>query len=508
MRKFSKLAFLAAFGLALAFTSSCSMLDKPDKEDPPIPNKIPYSFDFEVDGTGTVYFDNQAKAVTVVAESDKTPGKITVYYEGKEEGQYPKVDVPPVDFGEYIVTFDVEAASGWDSAPGLYAGQLVIADGTPDVPSGISLAIQSPTSIKVSWSSVARATSYKVFYITEGMSEIKFIEEVSSGTSFIHTGLTEGNTYYYFIIAVNSYGESAYSEFKVIKIDAPVTPQNLQAQATGSDKITVRWGAVSGATSYKVYYGTDPAGTDKAELGTPTSNSISATGLTGNTTYYFYVIAVNSVGESDLSEAVSAKTLQAPDWYANLRVLTSAVLSTSCTIVLTWNSHPASSVSYGVNQSIGSPDNFTYVKYTGSVRQALLDCSPNTTYYYYLEYSYPHPSGYATIKGMSEIFTVSTGSYTPPSVTPTPSPALPSTPPTGASSGQKMCTTCSGSGKCHGGSIATGLCSGGYKQCSACNGKGTYNNKTCNVCNGAKKVKCGLCNGTGKCNRCNGTGKI
>jgi len=67
-----KLVQVAALGLALALNFSCSLFDK-DKEDPSIAN-------FSISGTGTVYFDNKAKAVVVAAQPGKTGGAITVYY--------------------------------------------------------------------------------------------------------------------------------------------------------------------------------------------------------------------------------------------------------------------------------------------------------------------------------------------------------------------------------------------------------------------------------------------
>jgi len=174
-----------------------------------------------------------------------------------------------------------------------------------------------------------------------------------------------------------------------------------------------------------------------------------------------------------------------------------------------FNYRSASALSSGLN----------YIEFTKPL--------PNTTYYFWAtldhyadNYDFDN-NGYERCGGLfepepdcvspygySEVVSFRTGDPPPPPSA-TPSPVLPSSPPTGASAGQKMCPSCSGNGKCHRAlDIAFGICEGGYIKCNTCNGTGVYRDKTCTSCKGAKKTKCGLCNGTGKCNRCNGTGKI
>jgi len=513
-----KLCYIMA--LALVFILSCSVLDKDDPAPPPPPpepNLVLFASNFNVDGTGTFYYDGTAKAVSVTAKSDMIAGRVTVFYEGEE---YPKVDVPPVYYGEYKVTFDVEASPGVDSAMGLYAGTLIIANGTPAAPSISSLKLKSSTSIEVNWGSVARAEKYKVFYITEDMEELEFLGEVTSGNSFLHENLTEGNTYFYFVTAVNSDGESEYSDFKAIKIDVPVAPANLEASATSDSQVSLRWGSVSGATGYEVYYATDLDGEKTLIPTTGTSTSATITGLTADKTYYFYIIAVNPVGKSDFSEPVSAKTMVKANWYAGIRASSSTLSSDRVLVTLTWNSYStpssATSAGYSVYRSTGSPDNFTLIDYTSSVPMSSsfnTYYTPNTVYYIYVEYSYANYAG-AIIKGRSEIFVLTTGSYTPPAIAPTPAPSTPSTPPASASTGAKTCTTCNGDGKCHYGSVMNGqTCSSGKVQCNVCSGKGYTvevgnSHKNCTTCSGTGKIKCPSCNGSGKCSRCGGSGKL
>lgn len=80
----------------------------------------------------------------------------------------------------------------------------------PNTPTGLAASGASTSSVSVSWSSVADAESYKLYYST---SEGGFYSEVYSGTttSYTHTGLNAGTTYYYKVTAINAAGESAKS---------------------------------------------------------------------------------------------------------------------------------------------------------------------------------------------------------------------------------------------------------------------------------------------------------
>ncbi|MFE6458778.1 chitinase [Streptomyces cinereoruber] len=81
----------------------------------------------------------------------------------------------------------------------------------------------------------------------------------------------------------------------------PTTPAGLAAGGTTSSSVDLSWGAVSGATSYKVYR-------DGASPQTVSGTSATITGLAADTAYQFQVSAVNSAGESAKSAAVTART--------------------------------------------------------------------------------------------------------------------------------------------------------------------------------------------------------
>jgi uncharacterized protein YjdB len=77
----------------------------------------PVLSDFIITGLTQIHTGSPC-SVTVIPKAGKSPGLITVYYNGSATA--------PSAAGSYAITFDVAAAQGWNSASGLDAGTLVI----------------------------------------------------------------------------------------------------------------------------------------------------------------------------------------------------------------------------------------------------------------------------------------------------------------------------------------------------------------------------------------------
>ena len=76
----------------------------------------PVADDFDIDNLNQTA--DYITAVTITPKSGKSEGSVTVYYDGSE--------ILPTAEGEYTVTFDVAAATGWNAAVGLDGGTLTI----------------------------------------------------------------------------------------------------------------------------------------------------------------------------------------------------------------------------------------------------------------------------------------------------------------------------------------------------------------------------------------------
>ena len=165
----------------------------------------------------------------------------------------------------------------------------------------------------------AAVTGYKLYRGTvpggQGGTPIVTLGNV---LTYTNNGLTNGQTYYYKVSAVNSDGEGARSnEASATPVTVPTAPQDLIANA-GNGNVVLTWSIPANnggaaVTGYKVYRGTAPGG----EGGTPIATlgnvlTYNNTGLTNGQTYYYKVSAVNSQGEGARSNEASATPVTVP----------------------------------------------------------------------------------------------------------------------------------------------------------------------------------------------------
>jgi len=161
---------------------------------------------------------------------------------------------------------------------------------------------QYETSISLSWSPVTGASGYDVYYGTSA-SSVTTLAGYSSGTTYTHSGLKGGTTYYYRVVAYSSAaGDSDYSSTvsATTKLSAPTI---TSVSKSYSSTIRIEWTSVTGATSYKVYYYTSDSIGNKTLAGSTVGTSYSHSTSLTVPYFFYYVVAVNSTGESDFSES-------------------------------------------------------------------------------------------------------------------------------------------------------------------------------------------------------------
>jgi titin len=125
--------------------------------------------------------------------------------------------------------------------------------------------------------------------------------EVTTTTATV-TGLTNGTSYTFTVLATNAIGASAFSEFSnaVTPSTRPEAPTDVVA-VRGDGQATITWTAPSDGgnpiTGYRVV--SNPGGIEV----TSTTATATVTGLTNGTNYAFTVFASNVVGESVASHS-------------------------------------------------------------------------------------------------------------------------------------------------------------------------------------------------------------
>jgi|GEM_PF-1136613 fibronectin type 3 domain-containing protein/putative cell wall-binding protein len=249
----------------------------------------------------------------------------------------------------------------------------------PTAPANLTSKSQSISQIALSWLTVNGATSYAVYRASSYYGSYYQIAKVSS-TSYINSGLSPNTTYYYKIKAMNGTGSSAFSPVAstTTALSIPSAPANLTATPKSSSQITLSWSAVSGAASYSIYRSSSASGSYSL-LTTITATSYTNSSLTANTTYYYKVLATNSVGSSSYSAIASATTLASsvPTAPANL---TAAALSSS-QISLSWSA-VSGDPTYSVYRSHSASGTYTRITTLSSTSYTNTGLDAGTTYYY------------------------------------------------------------------------------------------------------------------------------
>ena len=221
---------------------------------------------------------------------------------------------------------------------------------------------------QLTWNAVSGATSYKVYRATSQNGTYSLLGKVTA-TSYTNTGAKAGVTYYYKVKAVNSAGESAYSN--VVSGRATVTTLTMGHSAS-SGKPQLTWKAVSGAASYRVYRATTKNGAYSV-INTTKALTYTNTGAALGTTYYYKVEALNAAGKSmGFSAVVEGKV--AP-------VLAVGYSSVSGKPQLTWKAVPGAT-EYQVYRSTQQNSGYSKINTTTSTSYVNTGAKAGTTYYY------------------------------------------------------------------------------------------------------------------------------
>jgi fibronectin type 3 domain-containing protein len=188
----------------------------------------------------------------------------------------------------------------------------------PAAPTALS-AVSGNAQVTIEWNDVdiVGATSYNLYWsITAGVTKATGTKVAGVTVPFVHTGLSNGTTYYYVVTSVGTGGESVESAqaSATPQVPLPTAPQAVSAIATPetTKSVTISWSPPTDptfVTSYTVYRSTTPGIVLPNSLLTQKLNAVSPyidIVPAGQTTYYYVVTASTAGGEGPASAEVSA----------------------------------------------------------------------------------------------------------------------------------------------------------------------------------------------------------
>ncbi|MFN8167405.1 MAG: hypothetical protein U0S36_01330 [Candidatus Nanopelagicales bacterium] len=186
------------------------------------------------------------------------------------------VDTTVTDGELYAYTVIAQNVAGWSGISAEVIGAPTAT--APSVPTSL---VVSPGdgSATLAWAASSSATGYRIY---RGGVQVG----TSTTTGFIDTGLANGTSYSWTVVAVNGTVSSAPSSpvTGTPVATPPAAPTALSA-TPGNGQVALTWTASSGATGYRVYR-------NGTLVGSPASTGYTDTGLTNGTAYSWTVAAV------------------------------------------------------------------------------------------------------------------------------------------------------------------------------------------------------------------------
>lgn len=251
----------------------------------------------------------------------------------------------------------------------------------PGVPTPVTQPL-STSSIHISWEKTPDNVGTAGYYVYRNGVQIA----KTALTDYVDTGLSDGTPYNYAVAAFDLHGNTSplSSTIPATPPDAtaPTTPFDLSANALSASRISLNWSPSTdnvGVMGYRIYMGTSPESMSQQSF--VYAPPYSASDLSGETDYYFSVVAYDALGNASAqSEVVSARTPVAnPSVPEDL----AAVVQSSTEITLSWSSatDDVGVAGYRVLRGL-TAESLVQVGYTEETAFVSSGLLPKTGYYF------------------------------------------------------------------------------------------------------------------------------
>ena len=180
----------------------------------------------------------------------------------------------------------------------------------PSAPANVWLSSTTASGIAIGWDAVGGASSYRIYRSVNGGSYA--LLTTVTDTSYTDGSAAPGATCTYAVAAVNGAGESARSGATASGVLPLAAPGGLSAsKGLYTDKVTLTWQPVVGATHYHVYRATSATGSKTALGDWQTGTAYEDKSGTAGTTYcYFVVAATSSAGANPSAYSAAAQGMK------------------------------------------------------------------------------------------------------------------------------------------------------------------------------------------------------
>ena len=167
-------------------------------------------------------------------------------------------------------------------------------DVTPPASPVLSITGITGSSVSLSWTEPADNVGVASYTIYRGAAAYQSV----TSTTFVDSAVNQGASYTYYIVALDAAGntsaESNSESANIPDTQAPSAPSGLAASNITTNTLSLSWTSSSdnvGVTSYDVYR-------DGGLIGSTSTTTFGDTGLLPSTTYSYYVIARDAIGNS------------------------------------------------------------------------------------------------------------------------------------------------------------------------------------------------------------------
>ncbi len=186
-------------------------------------------------------------------------------------------------------------------------------------PSKMTATLYGHDDVKVSWSKVANARAYKVYY-KKSTDKTYTLKGLTTGISMDVANLADGMKYDFKVVpctyANNTYYEDDnYKAVSIYTLKNLNAPSRVTATLSAYNAVKVNWSAVTGAKAYKVYCKKSTESTYTYK-GMTTGTAMNIVSLVGGVKYDFKVVPCTYANgiyyEDDSYRATSTYTLKSP----------------------------------------------------------------------------------------------------------------------------------------------------------------------------------------------------